>query len=912
MGRRQKIDWGDETFEDIDEVVAERHGVYPSTVRTERMRRGITHSNGLRRGKPQKIITTRLDREAEIYEKLAGLLEEAKTIRRLCDSAGVSLPAPLARLFAEGAFAEVKSDAVDVVDDDDEPKCFVDLEREIFERALQRNSGSQRRAAVELGVPKSTFSEKVKCYNIVYRKQSAAPEVSALKLATVDDKSKHQAAKIFAVSEFVPNQSKQHGQHGQCYVCERPTPILATGFAANVCQDHASPATLKNWASAEHYWGRSTVFPALDASTKKIKFGPLTRYKRGRPSKKQLAEFKEESSSTAEETLSAPKIQPAALSDTVAKKIDWFWRDRIPAGMVTVLYGPPGLGKGTLTATLAAAATMGRSLPMDAQSREPGRVLFVVSEDSPALTLRPRLDAAGADVSKIDFFGPELGLRLPANFSDIESAITPETRLVVIDPLRGHVASDRGRLIREVLVGLEAMAARTKATILVVHHSSKADEMKPLGGQDIVGIPRSVLVVSQRGDGERAMLQFKKNLAPDAEPVTFRIGNCNGVGVVLFGESRAAHEAEPEVPDAPVKLIALPLAAPPRLPSPKNRRAPSPPRRGEAADGDEESESDDDPDSVLLTPAEILTEDDKDLESEEIPLAAGKPILSYSGEDEEVKVRKVKRTSQENREWQRDLAARAKSGDKVAAGQLVMSVDMMTTSLCRKIAMAKTRGQAKEEDVEDMCATAKIVLLEHIEDYNPDFAWTTYATWWIKQAAFRWWQDHSRTIRIPVHIYDKQTSAMQAKIRFVEEHGREPSDEEWCAAANISSKSLYGLKALWARSKSLDAPISSEEGEESVTIGDYLADSSPSVEELLVRNVESARIREALGLLSEQHRFVLERRFGLTGEKMTMDDVAAALYAAGLTRWAISRQRTEQIEKDAKAEFAIIWRRLRK
>lgn len=235
-----------------------------------------------------------------------------------------------------------------------------------------------------------------------------------------------------------------------------------------------------------------------------------------------------------------------SLDDVEAAPVVWLWHHRIPSEMLTVLYADPGIGKGTLTASIAAAVTTGGSLPDDDREREPGRVLFVVAEDNPNVTLRPRLDAAGADTSRIQVFGPERRLHLPEH-ADIVMATAAAMRahLIVIDPLRGVMDGDSRPKVRKALTALEDIAARTGAAILVVHHTNKQGSLH--GSQDIIGIPRSVLHV-EIDRGLRCVYPVKKNLAPDVEPVYFKIATSGDVGVVEWCDPPGEVDVEESAP----------------------------------------------------------------------------------------------------------------------------------------------------------------------------------------------------------------------------------------------------------------------------------------------------------------------------------------------------------------------------
>lgn len=243
----------------------------------------------------------------------------------------------------------------------------------------------------------------------------------------------------------------------------------------------------------------------------------------------------------------APALAPTLLHDVDVAQIDWLWRHRIPAGMLTVLYADPGAGKGTLAAMLVAAVTAGGALPDDDRDRQGASVLYVVAEDNPALTLRPRLEAVGARVDRVHVFGPELRLRLPDHAANIESAVKAAgARLIVIDPLRGVMDGDSRPKVRKALVALEDIAARTGAAVLLIHHTNRQGSLH--GSQDIIGIPRSVLRVDV-SRGVQSVVPEKKNLAPDVEPIYFKIVSRGSVGAVEWVDAPGEVDVEVDAPE---------------------------------------------------------------------------------------------------------------------------------------------------------------------------------------------------------------------------------------------------------------------------------------------------------------------------------------------------------------------------
>lgn len=239
------------------------------------------------------------------------------------------------------------------------------------------------------------------------------------------------------------------------------------------------------------------------------------------------------------------------LSDVTAQSVEWLWYGRIPLGMITVLDGDPGLGKSTLTLDLAARVTRGLPFPDDKLRVEPSGVVLLSAEDDLANTVRPRLDAAGADVSRI------LALRevvdgderrppvLPGDLAWVRAAISRVgARLVVIDPLfaflGGNIDTNKDDQVRRGLHPFMLLAAETGAAIVIVRHLNKNGGGNPLyrggGSIGIVGAARSGLLVARDpGDPDKRVLASTKcNLAPEPRSITYHIEQIGASSAVVY------------------------------------------------------------------------------------------------------------------------------------------------------------------------------------------------------------------------------------------------------------------------------------------------------------------------------------------------------------------------------------------
>jgi hypothetical protein len=239
----------------------------------------------------------------------------------------------------------------------------------------------------------------------------------------------------------------------------------------------------------------------------------------------------------------------------------WLWRGRIPLGKLTILDGDPGLGKSVLTLDLAARVSAGHCLPFDPQTepgeeREPAGVVLLSAEDGLGDTIKPRLDAAGADADRVlalDKIPDGKGFRLPVLPNDIlrikEAVERVAARLVVVDPLmaflNGDTNSHRDQDVRRALHPLTAMAQETGAAVVVVRHLNKATGGNPVyrggGSIGIIGAARSGLLVAADPDNpdRRVLASTKCNLARSPASLSFDLSSVeNGaLRVGWIGES---------------------------------------------------------------------------------------------------------------------------------------------------------------------------------------------------------------------------------------------------------------------------------------------------------------------------------------------------------------------------------------
>jgi AAA domain-containing protein/primase/DNA polymerase family protein len=250
------------------------------------------------------------------------------------------------------------------------------------------------------------------------------------------------------------------------------------------------------------------------------------------------------------------------LSGVEPEKVEWLWERWLALRKLALVDGDPGLGKSATTLDLAARISAGKPFP-DGAECEPAGVVLLSAEDGLGDTIRPRLDAAGADVSRIlalatvpDENGHDRFLSIPEDIPLIETGIERVgARLVVIDPLMAFLSGDtnshRDQDVRRALAPLAGLAERTGACVLVVRHLNKAPGNNPLyrggGSIGIIGAARMAFIVGKDPQDEncRVLASTKNNLAKQPKSLMFTLeeADSGAVRVNWLGDSEiSAHQ----------------------------------------------------------------------------------------------------------------------------------------------------------------------------------------------------------------------------------------------------------------------------------------------------------------------------------------------------------------------------------
>jgi RNA polymerase primary sigma factor len=231
---------------------------------------------------------------------------------------------------------------------------------------------------------------------------------------------------------------------------------------------------------------------------------------------------------------------------------------------------------------------------------------------------------------------------------------------------------------------------------------------------------------------------------------------------------------------------------------------------------------------------------------------------------------------------------------RIERGDLAAKEHMIEANLLLVVSIAKNyRGQGLE--LPDLLQEGTLGLVRATEkfDYRRGYKFSTYATWWIRQAVTRAIADKGRAIRIPVQVFERVRKLSAAERKLVARLGYDPSDEQLAAATSIELEEIARLRCYALVHTSLEKPVDDDSDSE---LGDLLADPSRAPDEQAIEQLAKQALADALEQLTFRERRVLELRFGLGGrEPATLDEVGRTFN--------VTRERVRQIENHSLARL---------
>lgn len=285
---------------------------------------------------------------------------------------------------------------------------------------------------------------------------------------------------------------------------------------------------------------------------------------------------------------------------------------------------------------------------------------------------------------------------------------------------------------------------------------------------------------------------------------------------------------------------------------------------------------------------ELIDEEEDDIET----INNGQYFDDVSDDSVRLYLREIGKIPLLNAEEELALAKRVVEGDKRAK-------DKMAEANMRLVVSIAKRYSGRGLDFLDLIQEGNTGLLRAVEKFDPDkgFKFSTYATWWIRQAITRAIADQARTIRIPVHMVETINKLLRTQRRMTQELNREPSIEELAKELDMEPEKVEYVIKIKQDITSLDAGVGRDGEDEDSVLGDFIEDEEGATpEESATSQLLKEQVQAVLSTLSEREQKIVKMRFGLeNGKSHTLEEVGQ--------EFAVTRERIRQIEAKALAKL---------